>query len=588
MRHVFRAAVLAACVAGALVPRAAHAFQTFDFDQRYLVQPGYILKDHCLVQAAGDTFHIFYIKADQSVPENETAKSLGHAVSLDLEHWTFRPDVIPVVPGTWEDMFIWAPHIVIKTNESGGPAEYYMFYTGVNHNWAQATGVAVSNDLYNWTKSTLNPVYTPSTTWATWDESTYSNCRDPFVFRENGVWHLLTTTWTLNLEGSISHATSLNLFNWVDQGPLVVHPGPQAWHVLESPQLHHQMGKWHLFFNEQNVPVTSYLAAPDFTGPWNIPSKQFFDAGRAVEIIEIDSSWYLSRHAPVSILGQPFYTIKVDNIQWNPSSRPSVINGPPVSGWIRLSGTAFSFQPVFWDNMVARGGPPANFGGNSWIGTFERFQGPLLNGLPGNTQGDAPLGAIRTPAFTVTGNRIAFRIAGTPDSTNCFLGLYTERDSLLQMAATGPPDSSETLAEQIWDVSAWKDSLVYLSIVDNSATGHISVDEIREYFQPDAADVGGAPATPRATLHVNTPNPFNPRTTIAFDLQRAGHARLEIFDVRGRRVRRLVDAALPAGTHRVIWDGHRQNGAPAPSGTYLYRLDLDGKPAGARTATLVK
>jgi flagellar hook assembly protein FlgD len=87
---------------------------------------------------------------------------------------------------------------------------------------------------------------------------------------------------------------------------------------------------------------------------------------------------------------------------------------------------------------------------------------------------------------------------------------------------------------------------------------------------------------------VNTPNPFNPRTTIAFDLPQPGRARLQIFDVRGRRLRGLVDGVLPAGTHRVVWDGRLDNGLPAASGTYLYRLDLDGRPAGARTATLLK
>jgi hypothetical protein len=198
------------------------------------------------------------------------------------------------------------------------------------------------------------------------------------------------------------------------------------------------------------------------------------------------------------------------------------------------------------------------------------------------------VGAIRTAAFTLAGNRIAFRIAGTPDSTNCFLGLYSESDSVLQMAFTGPVNSSDTLQEQVWDVSAWTDSLVYLSIVDQSPAGHISVDEIREYFQPDAVDVGGVPPVPLATLYVNTPNPFNPRTTIAFDLPRAGRVRLEIFDVRGRRLCGLVAAVLPAGAHRVIWDGMLESGMPAPSGTYVYRLDLDGRPAGTRTATLVK
>ena len=61
-------------------------------------------------------------------------------------------------------------------------------------------------------------------------------------------------------------------------GPLFVHPGPQAWHVLESPQLQFVNGRYHLFFTEQNVPSTSYLSAPDLTGPWNYAQKVYFDA----------------------------------------------------------------------------------------------------------------------------------------------------------------------------------------------------------------------------------------------------------------------------------------------------------------------
>jgi hypothetical protein len=168
------------------------------------------------------------------------------------------------------------------------------------------------------------------------------------------------------------------------------------------------------------------------------------------------------------------------------------------------------------------------------------------------------------------------------------LGLYTERDSLLRLAATGPADSSEVLQNGEWDVSAWTDSLVYLSIVDQSATGHISIDSIREYFQPLPSDAGVVPPAPVATLYVNAPNPFNPRTTIAFELARAGRARLDIFDVRGRRLRCLLDAAVAAGRHRVIWDGKLESGITAASGTYIYRLLLDGRPAGSRTATLIK
>jgi len=89
-----------------------------------------------------------------------------------------------------------------------------------------------------------------------------------------------------------------------------------------------------------------------------------------------------------------------------------------------------------------------------------------------------------------------------------------------------------------------------------------------------------APA--RLVLHQNAPNPFNPSTTIAFDLPQSGRARLVVFDVRGRQVRALVDGVLESGTHRIVWDGRDGAGRRVGSGIYFYRLDA------AQTASVRK
>lgn len=81
---------------------------------------------------------------------------------------------------------------------------------------------------------------------------------------------------------------------------------------------------------------------------------------------------------------------------------------------------------------------------------------------------------------------------------------------------------------------------------------------------------------PRVTrLLGNVPNPFNPRTEISFDLARAGKVRLDIFDVRGRRVVMLADEGFEAGRHQLMWNGQDSQGRPVSSGTYLYRLRSD-------------
>lgn len=87
-------------------------------------------------------------------------------------------------------------------------------------------------------------------------------------------------------------------------------------------------------------------------------------------------------------------------------------------------------------------------------------------------------------------------------------------------------------------------------------------------------------------LYPNQPNPFNPRTTIRYSLPRTMHVTLAVYDQRGRRVRTLVDAEVPAGEQMVEWDGRDGRGLSAASGTYVVRLVTDqGVRTGKATLT---
>lgn len=76
----------------------------------------------------------------------------------------------------------------------------------------------------------------------------------------------------------------------------------------------------------------------------------------------------------------------------------------------------------------------------------------------------------------------------------------------------------------------------------------------------------------RYELHPNRPNPFNPTTTIAYDMPSGGDVRLVVYDVRGGEVRELVRRHLPAGRHQATWDGRNDRREPVASGVYFYRL----------------
>jgi hypothetical protein len=78
-------------------------------------------------------------------------------------------------------------------------------------------------------------------------------------------------------------------------------------------------------------------------------------------------------------------------------------------------------------------------------------------------------------------------------------------------------------------------------------------------------------------LHQNYPNPFNPQTTIEFETHKSGTVLLEIYNILGRSIRKLVNNTLPAGNYTVIWDGKNELGQKVPSGIYFYRLQMGGE-----------
>ncbi|MBU1073781.1 hypothetical protein KKG45_11085, partial [bacterium] len=86
-----------------------------------------------------------------------------------------------------------------------------------------------------------------------------------------------------------------------------------------------------------------------------------------------------------------------------------------------------------------------------------------------------------------------------------------------------------------------------------------------------------AVARPTVFLEQNHPNPFNPRTRIAYTVPDGGGAVvLRLFDLAGRLVRTLVAGDMPAGRHEAVWDGTDETGRKVASGNYFYRLAAPG------------
>lgn len=147
----------------------------------------------------------------------------------------------------------------------------------------------------------------------------------------------------------------------------------------------------------------------------------------------------------------------------------------------------------------------------------------------------------------------------------------------LQHINAGPSDISNVIAAGPMTIPAGNSAEVVFALVAanslpalQTAADHAL--QMWNHLFETGLDVPAESAPLRFSLGVNYPNPFNPVTTIPFQIERETHVQLHIFDVRGRLVRSLLNAKLQPGDHLARWDGRDDDGRSLPSGTYFCEL----------------
>ena len=96
-----------------------------------------------------------------------------------------------------------------------------------------------------------------------------------------------------------------------------------------------------------------------------------------------------------------------------------------------------------------------------------------------------------------------------------------------------------------------------------------------------------SPVSQYVVLGLPHPNPFNPTTTISYSLSKKAPVELNIYDIRGRLVRRLIRDHKEKGDHKAIWNGQTDGGRPVASGMYFVRLKA-GKAEATRKVILIR
>jgi PKD repeat protein len=161
--------------------------------------------------------------------------------------------------------------------------------------------------------------------------------------------------------------------------------------------------------------------------------------------------------------------------------------------------------------------------------------------------------------------------------------IYGNGTLLVSAAKSGEVDVSATAAVALGNQPVGAGDRAFDGQLDDVRIYHraLSETEIAALANPgaaQAADDQGLDAVTshripeHAALHPSVPNPFNPSTTIRYDLSRPDNVMVAIFDVRGGLIRTLVNARQAAGANSVIWDGRDNRGVRVHSGVYFVRL----------------
>jgi predicted GH43/DUF377 family glycosyl hydrolase len=578
-----------AALCAVLVPLAASALVRFDFEQKYFVHPGRQVWDFSLVRA-DSMYHIFYHTILPSTPSSTQGDTIWHAASPDLRRWDVRGPVLTATPGKWDQGALWAP-CVVRDDEND---RWVMLYTGSDPRMNQRIGLATSVDLEQWTRLD-GPVITPDTTQYVWSSNAdWSNFRDPFLYRADGLWHVLITA-LMNMEGHavgvLYHATSPDLLTWTDVGPLFANDSANASRVLESPQ-YHVIGNWHhLLFGEFYQPGITLLSATD-PANWTMNNRVTLDSGNAPEVNEFDPGIRIFSRIAAHQLPQTTnigYAVRLDTLRSQPDgSGLSVWRPHPLDEeWEARTGSSTLGNPIFGDNPRYRGEPTSGLVGHGYYGSRDYYPGPLSGrGAPGAMLGDAATGNLESRPFTVTGNSMRLLVGGGDFPATCYVALVDADDGTILLSETG--GGNATMTQRQWDLTPYRGRLCRIVIVDQTtaAGGYINVDEIvEENFYTAAAPL------PRAgvlgDLHL-FPNPANPAVEIRFELERPARVTVTVHDVAGRLVWSAGERAYEAGPQALSWRGHGRRGEPAAAGTYLVRARTDDGAAVTARLTLLK
>ncbi len=569
--------------------------------------PGGFAKDFAMVKRNG-VFHIFHI---HSFWTGVDGNYFAHRTSTDMYHWSVQPSVMvgtqsyssePDGRNGWNRDQIWAPSIVQHRGV------YYMFYTGARQrpDWQncpgslyQKTGVATSTDLWNWNLD-LDPWIAPNDVpWTLPDSCSYNygNFRDPFVMQDpvSGEWLMYYVTipnqaaidanipceGDCNDWGNVRYVVALSGAradfvsgkDWFDRGALwlthAFHPLGENLVAWESP---------HLFAQKRDEQTRWYLMASTGT---DIYAEQVTVMTSDVSPVAPPEDW-----VPRGTIADLDIRDSAGNSLWPQAWFATEYFRDPEDGREYLAncvGGPIEIRRIRWKT-------------NEW--------GFLLE-PPYRVDRITP-----TPTTVASGDSVLFlfRSSGAVDEHGAHkVGIEAIQVDhqgntlgVIPSAEIGLPDSLLLTSDQtalIWPSREWQGGALLrmrLRLKDISTDVRSATVTVHPGNQHDGSvtDDRQQPVSPGETAASPPPlalrslgrTPLGAGEGVLVEMPAASPARLELFDLRGARVRTLIERELPVGATVVRWDGRDTGGRAVAPGVYLARLTT---PSGVRSARVV-
>jgi predicted GH43/DUF377 family glycosyl hydrolase len=556
----------------------------------------------------GVSFRMWY-SANSSI---DTA-STGYAVSSDGINWTRYPGnpiMRPGPAGSWDAAEADVASILLEGTT------YKMWYIGSSGNFNYRIGYATSSDGLQWTKYANNPVLDVGPS-GTWDES--------IVFTPDVHFDGLTyEMWYHGFNRSdsrIGHATSLDGIHWTkDPTNPIIHPGaPGTWESRDTghPRVlidGNTRKMWYIGGDGQfarigyaNTPLTHDIMMASIPAHLRqmpilasvAPKVALMNAGSSDEsnlsvACQIDSAGvivYSDRQDVVLV--QSLVTREITFKNWHLygandyqisfftmrlASDENVFNDT-LRAKVNVSNLLDDFEVGFGKWISATG-----WGINEQRSHSGRFS--MDDSPQGNYGNNVNSSATCNLGFDLSRQQAAYLSYWSWDvfqpNDYGYIEVSTDSGATWNQLGARHEGVQRSWAQEYRSLTLYcgpgfKDVRIRFRIATD-ASGvfpgwNLDEIEIHEGDAPTAVAERVLEGVPQSyALLGNYPNPFNPETTIEYQLPRAGQVNISVYNSTGELVRTLLHGYQPAGNFKLHWDGKDENGNHVASGVYLYRL----------------